>query len=77
MPLRGDLVPSRFYPLGVERAQPVVGGLYRPLGVCEVEFGLPVCGLSGGKFFLGLAQRGMSFPTTGGRWTGIVIQSPT
>ena len=30
MPLRGDLVPSRFYPLGVERVQRVDGGLHRP-----------------------------------------------
>ncbi len=56
IPLSGDLVPARFYPLGVERAQPVGGRLHSPLGVRQLELGLPVGSLRGGELLLRLAQ---------------------
>jgi hypothetical protein len=52
MPLRSDFVSARFYPLGVQGAQHVLGHLNGRLGVGELELGLPVCGLGEGQLLL-------------------------
>jgi hypothetical protein len=45
MPLRCDFVSARLYPLGIQRAQHVLGHLNGRIGIGELELGLPVCGL--------------------------------
>ena len=56
--LSGDLVPAGLDPLGVQRAHPVGGCLHRPLGVGQLELGLPVGRLGGGQLLLGPPQVG-------------------
>ena len=74
MPVSGDLVPARFYPLGVERTHRIFGGLHGRLRVREVELGLPVRSLGIGECILCQAQLTKCFSSRPGGGTGIVLQ---
>jgi len=71
--LSGHLVPTRLDPLGIERIQPVLGRVYRPLGVGKLEFGLPVCSLGQRELLLCPADVSKRFALSGGHELGILV----